>query len=78
VTAIVRRKDKYVSGYIFQPIGRYRFSWTKDIETAEEYGDDFAALISGMVGGKTIPVVKEAVPHYANPFLCDPPHRGHR
>jgi hypothetical protein len=58
VTAIVRRNDKFIASYAYDD-GRYRFYWSKDVEDAEGYADDFAALISGMVGGKTIPVVKE-------------------
>jgi hypothetical protein len=58
--AIVRRNDKYVAAYALQDEG-FRFSWTKDIETAEEYGDEFAALVSRKVGGKIIPVVAEPV-----------------
>ncbi len=53
---LVRRNDKFISGYTFES-ARFRFSWTRNIEQAAEYEEDFAAVVARMVGGKRIPVL---------------------
>ena len=56
--ALIRRNDKFVSGYAFAS-AEFRFSWTRNIEKAAEFHEDFAAVVARMVGGKSIPVVLE-------------------
>lgn len=66
--ALIRRDDKYVRDWTLRPDSRFSFSWTKDLEKAAEYSDDFAALVALKVGGKLIPVVKET--HTAESLVC--------
>ena len=56
--ALVRRNEKFISGYVFRS-DKLRFAWTRNIEQAAEYDEDFAAVVARIVGGKSIPVVLE-------------------
>lgn len=58
MSAIVRRNDRYIADYQMQS-GELFFAWTKNIDKAAEYDDDFAALLAREVDGKIIPVMEE-------------------
>ena len=57
--ALIRRNDKYVADWFLKQDSRFAFTWTKDLEKAAEYSDDFAALLALKSRGKIIPVVDE-------------------